>query len=124
MPKHQTAVRKRSFLEALGRGASVTEAAICADIQRRTAYYWRRADPEFSAAWEQALASRLERLEEMAFGLALEGNSQMIKFLISRLAAASAAPKHDPAGVEMVIVPPSDKNAQIQEFITVKFDPS
>ena len=34
----------------------------------------------------------------------------------------AAAPKHDPAGVEVVIVPPCDKNPQIQEFITVKFD--
>ena len=44
----------------------------------------------------------------------------------------AAAPKHDPAGVEVVLVPPatpsdgtaSEKNPQIQEFITVKFDHS
>ena len=44
----------------------------------------------------------------------------------------AAAPKHDPAGVEVVIVPPAtssdfpptEQNPQIQEFITVQFGQS
>ncbi len=47
--------RKRRFLDALARGLSVGCAARAAGIRRSTAYAWRQRDPQFAAAWVEAL---------------------------------------------------------------------
>ena len=59
-------VRKRLFLAALERTGNVSEACRAVGWSRPTAYGWRSADPEFAAAWEEALAVAVRALEAEA----------------------------------------------------------
>ena len=47
--------RRRSFLRMLRTGVSVDEAVAALGVSRRTAYDWRRADPVFRLAWDDAV---------------------------------------------------------------------
>ena len=44
----------RSFLRALSSGTSVTDACKASGIQWNTLYRWRRTDPGFRSAWDDA----------------------------------------------------------------------
>jgi hypothetical protein len=57
---------KPAFLAALGQAVSVTEAAKAAGVGESTAYTHRRQDPEFAAAWLEALSRGTETLEAIA----------------------------------------------------------
>ncbi len=48
--------RKECFLRALEQTANVSEAARSSGLSRRAAYRLRKEDPEFSQAWDRALA--------------------------------------------------------------------
>lgn len=64
---------KKSFLEALRFGSSVTRAAECAGMSRPTVYDWRHSDEEFAKAWDDALESGTDRLEDESFRRAHDG---------------------------------------------------
>lgn len=68
----RTATRAR-FLKALEVAANVSYACEAAGIGRTTAYEWREADQEFAAAWEQAVETAIDRLENEAWRRAFEG---------------------------------------------------
>lgn len=53
-----------TFLRALERAGKVEAAADDAAIDKSTAYYRRKAHPQFAAAWDQALAARKVRVAE------------------------------------------------------------
>jgi len=77
-PKYTTqqiARKKALFLEAMNRGIfSPGIAARAAGISRNTALAWRDKDPEFSAAWDEAVETALDQMEETIREAALNLN--------------------------------------------------
>jgi hypothetical protein len=67
-----------AFLDGLGNGLSVTGSASAAGIGRRTAYQWRAADLEFAQAWDLAVESGTDLLEDVAWQRAVRGNEEPI----------------------------------------------
>jgi hypothetical protein len=68
----RTPEKDAQFLERLSRGASVGAAA-GAGYARRSLYRWRAADAELAAAWESALETGTDGLEDEALRRALRG---------------------------------------------------
>jgi hypothetical protein len=64
---------KQRVLKALAKGKSPTWAAEEAGIGRSTAWLWRKNDPQFAAAWDEAVAEGVDRLEDEAHRRAVEG---------------------------------------------------
>jgi hypothetical protein len=64
---------KPIFLEALANGSTITEAAAAAGVDRSTAWRTRDRDPEFLAAFEQAMESSADILEQTARRRAIDG---------------------------------------------------
>lgn len=69
----------KAFLSSLARLGNVRLACETAEIDRRTAYYLRDADPSFAADWEQALEDSADLLEQEARRRAEQG-VQRLKF--------------------------------------------
>jgi hypothetical protein len=70
---------KQLLLKALAKGKSPAWAAAEAGIERSTAWLWRKNDPEFAAAWDEAVTEGVDRLEDEAHRRAVEGyNSRPI----------------------------------------------
>src|ERR1700691_189551 len=67
-----------AFLDALANGLSATGAATAAGIGRRTAYDWRKADPDFAAAWDLAVESGTDILEDEGWRRAVKGNVEPV----------------------------------------------
>ena len=63
----------RGFLRALSTTGNVTAACRAAKVPRCSAYKHREEDPEFAAAWDEALDEAADRLEEEARRRAVEG---------------------------------------------------
>jgi hypothetical protein len=66
------------FLDALGHGLSATGAANVAGGSRRSFYNWRTADPEFAKAWDLAVESGTDILEDEAWRRAVKGNVEPV----------------------------------------------
>lgn len=66
------------FIEGLASGLSVTGSANRAKVPRRTVYDWRDGDPDFRAAWDDALDSGSDILEDEAFRRAYHGVSEPV----------------------------------------------
>jgi len=64
---------QRRILEALAQGKSPTYAAKEAGVSRAIAYRWRQRSPKFAAAWDEAVAEGIDRLEDEAHRRAVEG---------------------------------------------------
>jgi hypothetical protein len=58
-----TAAYKKRFLEKLAQGNAPRIAAKLANISRPTIYNWKRDDQEFSAAWEDAVETGVDKVE-------------------------------------------------------------
>lgn len=76
------AARKRTFLAALRKGASVAAAARAAEVRRQQPYEWAAADPTFAERWQDAIEEGTDRLEDRAHELALEGDRHLLMFLL------------------------------------------
>ena len=85
MPNRKTAKRQQHFIQALERGASISNAARCASVHRSLPYKWAKDDPAFARSWEQARDGHLSlaQLIDLAFDLALQGHTSLMKFLIT-----------------------------------------
>lgn len=68
-----TTNQRTRFLENLANTANVTVSCAAANFSRRTAYDHREADPEFSAAWDEAIETATDALEAEARRRALDG---------------------------------------------------
>ena len=80
---HTEAARKAekaAFVAVLAKGISPAEAAEAVGIGRSTAYEWKREDPEFDAQWIEAVETSLDKLETVAYNLALGGDPRMIEW--------------------------------------------
>jgi len=64
---------KRKFLRQLRWTCNVTKASQKINISRVTAYSAKKVNPEFAAAWENALQEGIDLLEEKARQRAFEG---------------------------------------------------
>lgn len=70
-----TPERQRAFIEALADTGSVTRAAGMVNMAQRNCYYLRRQPgaEEFRRAWDAALDFGVDRLKDIAFERAIEG---------------------------------------------------
>ena len=72
----KTPERVARFLDALRSMPLVNRAARAAGVAPRTVYDWRQQDPEFRAAWAEALDEGVERIEAVAHAAALHGSDR------------------------------------------------
>lgn len=61
------------FLEHLSTSANVTKSAAAASLDRAWLYGHKKADPDFSAAWDEAVELGSDHLEDVAIMRAAEG---------------------------------------------------
>jgi lysophospholipase L1-like esterase len=61
------------FLSVLRKTANVSEAARATNIARMSLYSRKQTDPEFSAAWNDAVDEASDKLEQEAWRRAVEG---------------------------------------------------
>ncbi len=69
----RTPKKVETFFGVLRAGGSVSKAASAAGVGRTAVYQWRRSDPEFKAAWDDAVETGTDALEDEAFRRAFEG---------------------------------------------------
>lgn len=73
MPETVETPEKVRFLAELAKRGNVRDACKAARIARATPYRWREADPDFAAAWRDALDQAADVLEREAFRRAVTG---------------------------------------------------
>ena len=79
-PKVTPAGRRKRFLEILQQTGNVSRAAREAGLSRQAVYARREKDTAFAEAWEEALASALDDLEEVLLARAREGVDKPVHF--------------------------------------------
>lgn len=62
------------FLLALSEGLHVCEAVRRAGVSRSTVYNWKNDDPAFAEAWNDALETMLDNVENAIYTAAMQGN--------------------------------------------------
>jgi hypothetical protein len=80
-----TSLKKRAFLAAFSRCGSLSKAAKRAGVDRRTHYNWRKSDPSYAEAFEQAKLESADALEDTLNDMAHEGNVVAAIFLLKGL---------------------------------------
>lgn len=70
--------KKAAFLAALAEVGNITQAAELAGIDRKTHYIWMKNDPDYPAAYEEAMEQAADRLEQEARRRAVEGVEEPI----------------------------------------------
>lgn len=92
--KRITQAQRRAFLDALTATCNVAQSAKSAGFCPASAYLHRRRLPDFAQAWDEALASGYDRLEQELLSLAL-----------ARIDYGPADPTRAPAGASDVTAP-------------------
>jgi uncharacterized protein YdbL (DUF1318 family) len=64
---------REAFLKELRRRGNVSDAARKAGVGRKTVYEWREAEPDFAAAWDEAIEAAMDAMESEAWRRAVEG---------------------------------------------------
>ncbi len=72
----------KTFLIALERVGSVTEACKAAKVSSSTAYNRRRTDAVFRKGWDEALDRAADTLEDEARRRAFAGSDNLLMFLL------------------------------------------
>ena len=72
--------KKKSFLEALTRTCNVSASCEMAGLARETAYYWKSRDPDFGAAWGEAMERGLDALEDEVMRRAKDGVAEPVYY--------------------------------------------
>lgn len=62
-----------AFLQSLASIGNISKACVAAQVSRQTVYRHRNSDPDFSAAWDEALEAAADLLEEEARRRAHDG---------------------------------------------------
>jgi len=60
----------------------VTNAAIAAGARRAAMYGWRKEDPVFAGAWDDAIEAGTDKLEDEARRRALNGSDPLLMFML------------------------------------------
>ena len=105
MPNLDTKTRKQRFLQAIESGSTVIRAADFTGVNPTEPYRWAQKVPESTAVWKAARASRLARLKDTAFDLAMRGNLQLIKFLVARYEGTSEKEPPQPIVTQHTVLP-------------------
>ena len=113
MPNLDTKTRKQRFLQAIECGSTVIRAADFTGVNPTEPYRWSQKDPEFAAARKAARDSRLARVKDTAFDLAMRGNVQLIKFIIARYEGASEKEPPQPIVTQHTILPAASLSQEI-----------
>lgn len=71
---------RRAFLEALSDTGIVTRACQAVGVSNTLAYAWRKADKEFEAAWDLALAVGIDKLEDHVKVRGFEGYDEPVVY--------------------------------------------
>ena len=71
--------RQGRFLRALALNGCVAMAARAAGIDKRTAYRWRRAKPDFARRWEFAQLKGIDAVEDEAIRRTLNGQPRAVR---------------------------------------------
>jgi hypothetical protein len=74
----RTPEKATAFLSVLAETCNVGKACYGAGIGRVSAYEWRRDDPEFAAAWDEAMRIGVSALEDEAHRRGFEGNEEPV----------------------------------------------
>jgi hypothetical protein len=69
----KTDKNREAFLESLREFAIVQKACDAANISRPAVYAWRKSDPDFAAAWDEAKRDAADTLEDEAYRRARDG---------------------------------------------------
>ncbi len=110
-----TARWRATFLRALRQTPSVKHACLAAGIDRATAYRHRIEDDEFAAKWQDAIQASVDELEHKAFQLALEGDSNLITFMLRchKPQVYRDTQRHEVGLLGgIVLLPPKEKGAE------------
>jgi hypothetical protein len=81
--------RRRAFVAALHEGRSVTGAARAVGLNRTLLYKWRAEMPDFAAAWDEAVETAADLLEEEALRRALQGVQKPIFYRGEQIGAVT-----------------------------------
>jgi transposase-like protein len=76
----RTIKKRQQFLSVLAGGYSVTRAAAAIGMSRNSCYEWRKDDPEFAKAWEDAWESGTDCFEDQLREMAAEKNIAAVIF--------------------------------------------
>jgi hypothetical protein len=99
----RTPKKRQRFLAVLASGYSVTRAAQAVSISRVTAYAWRKADPDFAKAWDDAWESGTDCFEDVLREMAAERNIAAVIFgLKSRRPERYNRAAHTPEDIPLV----------------------
>jgi hypothetical protein len=74
----RTLKKRDAFLTALRAHGNVSEACAAAQFGRTAAYAWRGDDPDFAAAWDEALDEAADTMEREAWRRAVEGTEKPV----------------------------------------------
>ena len=74
--------KRAKFLASLEEGNSIARAASDAGVGRSTAYEWRTAEPAFAKAWDDAVESGTDALEDEAIKRAKNGSDTLLIFML------------------------------------------
>jgi len=97
----------------------VTKAADYAGVDRTTPYTWEAEDADFAEEWEKVREIRDHQLLDTAMDVALEGQVDMLKFLITRYDKQEASREASQViEIEMVGVDQDDEAPG--DFITIE----
>ena len=104
----EVAKYKKRFLEQLKKGCAPGVAARNVNIARCTAYNWRTADPEFDAAWTDAVETALDLAGQVAqYGRGAGMIESVARQLVTEFADALAANMQATPGAFVAPVTPA-----------------
>ena len=93
-----TPALKRRFCQALAEGASPSKAAHALELSRSGVYYQRSIDPDFAAAWEEALELAADLYEDRLHDLAVgDRNPASVIFQLKNRRPAQWRDRHEVA---------------------------
>jgi hypothetical protein len=78
----KTPASEARFLDALRKAKSIGAAAKAAQVDRRTVYRWREADPAFAESWDEAWDVGTDHLEDIALRAAQRGSERVLIALL------------------------------------------
>lgn len=81
-PTIRTDRARETFLATLRDTCNVSASCRAAMIGRSAAYDWRRDDPDFRAAWDEAEEEAVDKLEEVARKRAIDSSDRMMEILL------------------------------------------
>lgn len=76
-----TKKKQKEFLDKLRETCNVTQSALYCGVSRKVFYEHKAANPEFAAAWEEAIEEGVEILEAEARRRAFNGVSEPVFYL-------------------------------------------